>query len=285
MSIVDIINSYEEVKDDLKFQSMSSVRIKILIGLSEGPKRIEDLTELTGMKSSGIIYCMKKLEKKNLILNKKNYYHLSKIVHKIASELIDMIKTMIVLKNSQKLWLDHEIESIPYDLLMKIGDLSNSKLMESENEDLSKTHRIHAQVVLNAEKIKGVSPIFYPDYLDTFNVILNKNVEVELVLTENILKKTIESHEPESLERLKRLITEKQVKLWEIKEDVKVAFTVTDKALTLGLSSKKGMYDPVKLLVSDHDDALKWGNKLFDHYLKKARKVDLEYLNIEKTTS
>ncbi len=278
MTLVDTLNSYEEVKDDLKFQSMSSVRIKIMISLSEGPKKIEDLVELTGMQSEGIIYCINKLEKKNLVLNEKNYYYLSKIGTKMASELIDMIKTLIVLKNSRELWLNHEIESIPYDLLMQIGDLSRSELIEIENDDLSKTHRMHTQAVLNARNVKGVSPIFYSDYIETFNLILDKNIKVELVLTEEILKKTMESHDAKGLENIKRLISKNQLKIWKLNEDIKVAFTVTDKSITLGLFSKKGTYDTTRLLLSDHSDAIEWCNKLFDYYLKRAQKVNLEDL-------
>lgn len=164
--------------------------------------------------------------------------------------------------------------------MMQIRDLSNSELVEAEYGDLSKTHGIHIQVVLNAEKIRGVSPIFYLDYIENFNKVLEKGVNVELILTEAVLRKTIESHDPENLEHLKRLISENQLKIWEIKEDVKIALTITDKAMTLGLVTIDGIYDATKLLLSDHEDVLQWGGKLFEHYLKRAQKVDLEYLEM-----
>lgn len=182
-------------------------------------------------------------------------------------------------KNNLELWLNQGTGSIPHDLLMRIEDLSNSEFIEAEYGDLSKTHGIHIQVVLTAKKIKGVSPIFYSDYIENFNEILEKGVNVELILTEYVLRKSIESHDPENLEHLKRLISKNQLKMWEIKEDIKVALTVTDKAMTLGLVTIDGIYDATKLLLSNHDDALQWGDRLFEYYLKRAQKVDLEYLN------
>ncbi len=78
----------------------------------------------------------------------------------------------------------------------------------------------------------------------------------------------MELHDPESLEYLERLILENQLKLWKIKEDVKVAFTVTDNFIALGLSMINGRYDNTKLLLSGYDDMLKWGDKLFEYYLE-----------------
>lgn len=277
MNIVDILNSYDEVKDNLEFQSMSNVRTKIIINLSEGPKNVKELQKSIGIARSIILHGINELEKENLVLSGGNYYYLSKIGKETASKLIDMIKVRIVLQNNRELWLNHEIESIPYHLLMEIGNLSNSELMEIENDDLSKTHRIHANAVLTAGKVKGVSPIFYSDYINIFNTILNKGVNVELILTEDILKKTIKSYDSKSLGEFIGLISKKQLKIWKLNEDVKVAFTVTDKAITLGLFSKKGLYDSTRLLVSDHKNAIEWCNKLFDYYLKRAQKVGLEY--------
>lgn len=277
MAINNILNYYEEIKDDLTFQNTSSIRTKIMISLSEGPQKTDDLQELTGIQLPIILQGIHELEKQNLILNDGDHYSLSKIGAETTSKLVDMIKTLIVLKNNRELWLNHEIDAIPHDLLMEIEDLSKSQLIESEPEDLLKTHKKHAQIVLNSKEVKGVSPIFYSDYLETFASILNKGTTVELVLTENILKKTVESLDPEGLDEFKRLISENKLKIYEIKKDVKVAFTVTDKSIALGLFSMNGKYDPTTLLVSDHSDALIWGNKLFDYYVKKSQKISLEY--------
>ncbi len=182
-------------------------------------------------------------------------------------------------ENNRELWLNQGMEFIPHDLQMKIENLASSEFIEVEYDDLSRTHEVHSQVVLNAKKIKGVSPIFYSDYIKSFNKVLEKGVSVELILTEAVLKRAIESHDPESLEYLKKLISENQLKLWKIKENVKVAFTVTDKFMTLGLSTINGRYDNTRLLLSDHNDTLQWGDKSFEYYLKRAQKIDLEFIN------
>ncbi|MGB9978488.1 helix-turn-helix transcriptional regulator [Methanobacterium sp.] len=277
MTIEDILDYYEYVKEDLKFQGISSVRIKILISLYEGSKKTKDLRELTGIPASTILHGINELEKQKLISRKGDDFFLSEIGIISTLKLADMIKTRRLLKNTKKLWINHDIRAIPQDLLKKIGDLSNSKLIENKPDDMLKTHRIYLQTVDNSKEIKSVSPIFYSDYSETFKKLLKNNANVELILTEEILKKIIKSLNQQNLSELKRLLSDNKFKIWEIKEDIKVAFTVTDNLMILGLFSTDGIYDPNLILVSDNEDAINWGNKLFDYYQKKSQKINLEY--------
>ena len=178
-------------------------------------------------------------------------------------------------KNNRELWFNHQ-DIMAVDSLDQIRNLSNSKLIKAEYNDLSKTHIAHIRVMSNAREIKGVSSIFHLDYIKTFNKLLEEGVNVKLILTEPVLKKTIEIYGLENLGYVKKLISENQLEIWEIKEDVKVALTVTDKNMTLGLFVN-GIYDTTKLLLSEHEDALQWGDNLFNYYLKRAQKVDLCY--------
>jgi Predicted transcriptional regulator len=274
MNIDDILNCYELIKEDLKFQGISSVRIKIMISLSEGPKKTRDLRELTGIPSSTLIHGINELEKQKLISRKGDDYFLSEIGFISTLKLSEMIKTRILFKNTPKLWLDHDIDFIPHDLLMKIGDLSTSKLIENEPGDMFEPHKTRLQMV-SSSKIKGIYSV-YPDYTETSkNIIENNNAE--LILTEEILKKIIKSLNQEDLSEFKRLILEKKLKIWETKENIKVAFTVTDNSLALCLFSVDGIYDPNLILVSDGEDAVKWGNKLFEYYQKRSKEIDQGY--------
>lgn len=273
--IEDILNFYDEVEDDLKSQNTSSVRVKIMIGLSEGPKKTSELSKLTGINSSQILHGTNELEKQDMILKEGNIFFLSEIGRIMTLKLIDMVKVSVALKKFRKLWLNHEIDDIPQDLLREIGNLSNSQLVESNNIDVFKTHGIHIDILLESKEIKGVSPIFYPSYIETFKTIANKGVNAELILTDSVLKKTIESLSSNDLNDLKILLHKNKLKIWELKKKVKVAFTVTDKFMMLGLFSIEDMYDSSKLLISDYEDAITWGNKLFEHFQKQANEFKL----------
>lgn len=277
MAINKILTFYEEMIGQLEFQNISSVRTKIMINLSEGPKNVKDLEKSMEISHYNLLNNIIELKKEGLIICDKNNYYLSIFGEKTVLELINITKTFTVLKNNHELWLNHEIDAIPPELLVKIGDLSNSKLIEAESDDIAKVHNTHTQVILNSKKIRGVSPILYPNYIKTFKEVLEKNSDVELILTKPVLKKIIELLNPEDLEYIKRFISQGNLKLWEIKENVKVAFTVTDKFMTLGLFSINGAHDSTKNLVGNDNNAIEWCNKLFEYYKKRAKKVNLEY--------
>jgi predicted transcriptional regulator len=73
---------------------------------------------------------------------------------------------------------------------------------------------------------------------------------------------------------MKKLLSAGNLTIWTIK-DAKVAFTVTDKFMTMGLFLPNGMYDSNKLLFSDHNDSLTWANKLFEYYRQRADRFEL----------
>ncbi|MBI5681089.1 MAG: DUF1724 domain-containing protein [Methanobacterium sp.] len=277
----DIFLFHDEVKDDLKFYGISSVRMKIMISLNDGPKKTKQLRKLTGIQPSTIIHGINELVKQKIVLKEEDTYYLSEIGRILVPKYIDMIKSMVILKNSQNLWLKHEIDAIPHHLLMEIGDLSNSQLIESDNTDIFKTHGNFVNMVSQSENIRGVSTVFHPDFVGVFRKIIDKNseIKVELILTDEVLKKTIMSIHKTNLKDLIRWVSKKNLILWRLNEDAKVGFTVTDNFLSLGLYKKNGTYDSLRDLISEHPDAIAWGNKLFDYYQKKADKIELKRLD------
>jgi len=273
MSLEDNLKFYGEVKDILKFYAISTVRIKIMICLIDGYKKTRDLKELTGIQSSSILHGINELEKRGMVLRDGDNFYLTELGKILAPKLVNMIKTQYVLKKFQRLWLNHTIEAIPQNLLMNIGDLSNSQLIESEKTDVYKTHGKHIQVVRDSKELKGVSSIFYPIYTETFTNIIESGVKVELILTDAVLERTITSQD-NGIENMKKLLSTGSLTIWKI-EDAKAAFTITDKFMTLGLFLPNGMYDSNKLLISDHKDSLTWANKLFNYYRQKAERFEL----------
>jgi predicted transcriptional regulator len=60
-----------------------------------------------------------------------------------------------------------------------------------------------------------------------------------------------------------------------VDEDIKIAFTVTEKFLNFGLFSHDGMYDATMVLINYDKDAIQWGEELYEYYLKKAEIINL----------
>lgn len=276
MDINGALNCYEDIKGDIKFLTTSSVRTKIILSLNRGNKDLNTLKNELDLESSAALHALKKLESQNIIIKKENEYFLSSFGKLYAVKSENLFKSFYTIKEYEKIWLDHWIDGIPKKLVKKIKCLNNSFLVESTPTDIIKPHSNYAKLVSKACEIKSISPIFYYPYIDIYKNALKRDADVKLILTPLILAKMTETA---GMKFLKEILSSKNFKLYKIDEDVKIAFTVAEDFLSLGLFSTEGIYDATINLVSYDNDAIKWGNKLFNYYLNKAKKINLEDLN------
>ncbi len=267
----EILKMYENVRDDLKFLTASDVRTKIIIVLNDGLKNLSDLKEETKLNSSTILHGMSQLEEKNLIFKHSGGYSLSQTGKIVALNLINLIKVSTSLGELEKIFLKHEISPIPEYLLENIGSLKNSCIVESTPTDVMKPHSVHAELIQDSVDVKYISSVLLPQKIESFEETLEKG-SLQLILTSEILDKWIEI---KGRENLKNALLEKDFKLWEINGNAKMSFTVTDTFIALGLFSTDGIYDLHKYLISKDPEAIEWGNRLFDYYLKLSEKVKL----------
>lgn len=269
MNSKGIYEQFDKSEGLLKFLTSSNVRSSILLSLTESPKNLTDLKQELNLESSTIIHSINKLEKRNFIFKKGENYTLSQTGKIFALKLSNLIKTADAVKTYEKLWLHHEIDGIPEYLIMKIGDLSNSSLIESVPTAIDKVHSNFIQLLSNAKLIRGVSPILHSDFEEIMMALISKGLDIQLILTEDVFNALTKTTGPEII---KELVSTDNFSLWTIKE-AKVAFTVTDSILSLGFFTTNGTYDYNTDLISDDKNAIQWGKKLFEYYLKKAKKI------------
>lgn len=273
---VNYIDIYSETKDLMRYTSNSSVRVIILICLSEGLQTMSELKEETGISSSTISHNLSDLEKRKITTKEGEKYYLTPLGNIITLNLIENIKTNAAVSKFQKLWMNHDLSSIPPELIKRIGDLHNSVLVEVDSGEIFKPHETYQRIISGSEYIKGVSPIFRFDYIDLYKkLVIEYGIDVELILTQDIVDQTLEGIDGQNLEYLQDFMSRDKVKFWVIPKDVKIAFTVTNKYLSLGLFHENGNYDNTRDLVSDDHGAVAWGNQLFEYYREQAQKLVL----------
>ena len=267
MNSKGIYEQYDEAADLLKFLTSSNVRTSILLSLNESPKNLTGLKQDLNLESSTVIHSTNKLEKRDLIFKNGENYSLSQTGKIFALKLVNLIKTMDTVKSHEKLWLNHEIDGIPEDLLIKLGNLRHSTLIEADSTDIHKPHTNFTQLLENVKKIKGVSPVYHPDFPEIIKILVSKGTEVQLIVTNPILKILNQGI-------LTEVYSKKNFELYVIDNHVKEAFTVADGFFSLGLFIVNGIYDYSIDLVSDDKNAIAWGEKLFEYYLKRSKKVN-----------
>ena len=261
---------HKKALDKIRLFTGSEIRVKVLMDLNEGSKDLPQLKRSLGHDSSTIIHAMKDMKVENLIEVTKEGYALTNIGKTEVILLNHLLRSVSTLSKNEEFWLTHDLSGIPDHLLRRIGDLSNCEILVSPSDDLLSVFSNYFQIVMKAKGMKGVSPIFHPDLPNLVKTLVDVKADVELVLTQKVIKKATKTCQ----HKFKKMISESNFRLWMIDEDVKVAFTVTDSALSFGLFSNDGRYDMGTDLVAYNDDAIRWGRDLFEYYRMRAREVN-----------
>jgi predicted transcriptional regulator len=123
----------------------------------------------------------------------------------------------------------------------------------------------------NSKEIRGVTSMFIPEFGSLLKELtIDKNVDVELVITKEIL---------DGIDKkiLKEIFADKssKPKLYLMKEELKVAFTVTDSLISFGLFNFDGTYDWNKDLIDTTEEGIRWGLDLFEWYRNISKEIHL----------
>jgi len=254
----------------------SELKLDILSSLLRGDKKLSVLRDELGSSGSTIIHALKDLEKMNLTRQEDKHYKLTSLGIMEAMLIGEAYSAVKVLERFQDFWLQHDITAIPGHLLQRIGALQDSTLIQDNSMALDKVHVTFQQLLRASRRVWGVSPIFHSDYVGAFQRLLGEGATVDLILTRGVLDKTLGLADTEQIidyimrDKLRVFLT----------EELKIALTVTENGLSMGLFKTDGEYDYTRDLVSSSPEAIKWGEELFRHHLKEAKKLDIESFNI-----
>ena len=263
---------YEEVGDLLKLIVSSGVRAKMMMSLMEECKTSGQLRDELGGSSSTIIHAARDLERENLLVEQEDGYHLTSIGYVISSKLSDMVGSTAVLEKNKDFWLTHNIRAIPEEFLGRIKEIGEYNVLTSSVRDIFKTLTVYMEFARKAKEFLGVSPIFVDAFIPLIKKLLKGGARVKLVLTEDVIAELVGKDK----KGFKDILRNKNISIWKINEDVKVAFTVTDSIFSLGLFGLDGIYDASHDLVSREQGAINWGRELFEYYKSRARKLEME---------
>lgn len=254
----------------------SEIRTKILLSLLNQEKTLSDLKAELRTRDTTILHSLKDLEDIKLTIKSEKNYSLTNlgIIETLILQKFSQAAT--VLEKYQNFWLQHDITGIPTYLLQRVGDLEKSILIKSDMLELTSVYTNFVKIIHASKKVKGISPIFHPELINTFSQLLRKGAMVELILTKQVFEKTMEKVE---LELFKKYINKEKLKIFII-NSANVALTVTDTAFSLGLFTINGEYDYLMDLISYTPEARRWGEDLFQHNLKQAQIIELDELNL-----
>jgi len=252
----------------------SELKQRILQSLLSGDKKLSDIKADIVSSETTILHALKDLEKMRLTKKSESTYGLSPLGTLEASITQGYLRAIDTLDKFSDFWLTHNVRPITNIAILNLGKLLESKIVCTESNELRKVHDNLIKIMNTSKKIRGLSPVFHADFFTSFKSILNNGGTIELILSNQVLNKTLEkavSNEDSAL--FEKYLKNQQLQIY-VQDDLKIALTITEDTLSMGLFYPNGQYDYNTDLISFHPQALQWGDELFQEYLKESKKIN-----------
>lgn len=261
-----------KAKGLLSLLALSEKRRDILFMLQEEPKTLKEIRDYFKVSSPEIIPQIRKLEKENLIFQKDKKYVLTEVGEIAARSFGQFFKTLKIFENNMDFWKEHNISGIPEEFRMRLYELGDYKIFGSTPTEIFKPHDEYIKNLLKSKWTRGVSPALHPEYPESVTMLAEKGVDISIVVTRDVFEKLQTKYRKE----VRKYLGFENASLWICDEDIKVAFTVSDKFLSMRLFLKDGNYDFYKNIISYEKSALTWGEDLFSYYKKRSEIIGLQ---------
>ncbi len=254
----------------------SELKLRILLSLLERAKKLAEIHADLRSSDTTISHVLKEFEGLNLTTKSGGAYKLTSLGLMEAQMCKYTSSAAEVLEKFKDFWLLHNIADLPPSLMLKIGALKDSTLIRAETLELDKVYNTFNEMLMKSERVVGISPIFHPNYVPLIEYLVSQNKPVELIVTSGVLQRTLASVK---IENFLKSFKDNTLKIF-LKEDLKVALTVTDKNFSLGLFKLNGEYDDSTDLVSFSREAVDWGLELFEDVVKDSTRIKPEELMV-----
>ena len=252
----------------------SELKLKILLSLLNGGKKISDLRFDAETRDTTILHVLQEFGDLNLTTKTQGLYKLSSLGIIVAKNINEFLSTGEVIEKFRDFWLSHNVDDIPAYLLQCIGALKDAQLVRTQALELGIVHQTFMEGIKTAKKIKGISPIFHPDFISSFGELLEQGSTIELIVSGEVINKITGFVD---LDLIMKYLKEDKLRVF-VKNDLKIALALTESSFSLGLFSLSGSYDDSMDLRSNSCEAIKWGERLFEDAIKGSQRIGLDLL-------
>ncbi len=251
----------------------SDKRKEVLLLLQEGPKETETLLKFLETTRQALLPQMKILEEHHLVSHYEDVYELTTVGKIIVDEMVPLLDTTEFFDNDIDYWGTRKLDFIPPHLLKRIKELKECRVINPSIQDLYTlpqelygAYDISQETSRRTQTFFAVTAFFYPNFSKMFTKMLHGHVEINLIVTQDMVDK-IQGHDRAYyVEIVKNELF--HLFVYPKKIDF-ISFGLNEHCLLMRLLDSKGNYDYMYVL-SSSQSALKWGKELFEYYLKDS---------------
>lgn len=241
----------------------SRLMIQILLSVEAGGTPLSTLRDITGSSSQALIPKIRKLENLALVEPRGPGYGPTTLGSLIAQKIGDFSLTMGTLTAHLKFWEDHDLSTVPWPLLERIGSLLNTEIVSDTGTDILHVYYRYLQLIREANEIIGISAAMSPGLAEALGGRIVQGVPVDLMVNTSVLSHL--DKEPYR-SQISALAAYDNFRVWVTERPIGFGMTVTDSCLSLGFYKRGAdIYDSSTDLYSNDPAAIAWGRQLFEH--------------------
>ncbi|MBE8539264.1 transcriptional regulator FilR1 domain-containing protein [Geoglobus acetivorans] len=177
------------------------------------------------------------------------------------------------LQNFGDLVNDFDISDIPDWLISRLYELDSIEVVDVEGEFLE-PHSEFFSALAQAVKVKGYTSVFFREYVDFFFELAEKGVDLEIIVSEEVFKKIL----AEFSEEFQKGLSLNNVRFYVSKKKFRFAFAVSENILSISFYLRTGVFDYKRDFLCRGDDAVRWGNDLFEFVRNNSELIDMQKL-------
>ncbi|HEY3362208.1 MAG TPA: winged helix-turn-helix domain-containing protein [Methanosarcina sp.] len=212
---------------------------------------------------------IKILKNQGLILHENDTYRLSDIGKLVVGNMLPLLNILGVIEENKEYWANRETSVIPNNLLMRLGEIGECRVIEPDLNHLFDLPREFTENLVKSRYIMSYLTYYHPLYPLLYSKLAEDGAEMELMLTRAIFERLTEDF----ADKLESLLNSKNTTVQICDENLKLpTIVVTEKFMYLCLFEKQGRYDH-KVVMSFDQSALRWGKELFIHYKNSYRQA------------
>lgn len=260
------IETKQELTDEfssIKYILSSGMRSRLLLCIYDDSKNLDDLRQDLKKPSATILHGLKELENINLVRKVKKSYELTSNGYLLTTNMIKLIENWYSVSKSKDFWNNHDLSSLPEDLLKNIYLLKDAECVSSTTSNLSNAFNTYLKMISDAKRLKIILPIYSENHFNYLMELLEKDKieSLDLVINNRILS-SLKNHE----EFNQKILHNERVHLKCLNGDLKLFLTYSERFMSLSLFFNDGHFDDSQILIGKDENALKWASTLINYY-------------------
>lgn len=267
------LNMYDELYGDIQFLCNSEVRIKLLKSLDESPKTMRELNDLVLLSYSSISNNLNKLMSIGFLTKSERKFYLTNMAYLNLINCLDFNNSIKVADSFDNFLKTHDIGPLCDDSLKNLSSLIGARLVESVSVDIYKPHNEFKSLVESSDSLKVIFPFLHPDYPKIVKNLLIKGVNIDLLINKDILPIFIENV---GVDLLKESIDNGKLSLKYLTKELRLSLAVSNSFISMGLFKSDGSFDQNRLIISQEEESILWGNLLFEKHNDEALFVKID---------